>query len=74
MNAYVSLSRLAPDLLQDGGFVQIVTSRLDDGEESVVHCALEICLRLASVGQNVYGHVARLTSTLGRYIQQRDDH
>ena len=74
MNAYVSISRLAPDLLQDGGFVQIVTSRLDDGEESVVHCALEICLRLASVGKGVYGHVARLTSTLGQYTQQMDDH
>ena len=64
MNAYVSLSRLAPDLLQDGGFVQIVTSRLDDEEESVVHYDLEICLRLVNMGQSVYGLVARLTSTL----------
>ena len=50
MNAYVSLSRLAPDLLQDGGFVRIVISCLYDGEELVVNCTLEICLHLASVG------------------------
>ena len=64
MNAYVSLSRLAPDQPQDGGFVQIVTSHLDDEEESVVHYDLEICLRLVNMGQSVYGLVARLTSTL----------
>lgn len=49
LNAYLSLSRLSPDLLQDGTFVQSVISRLEDGEESVSRAALETCLQLVSV-------------------------
>lgn len=49
LNAYLSLSRLSPDLLQDGTFVQSVISRLEDGEESVTRAALETCLQLVSV-------------------------